>query len=160
MFCCSVVKLCDPWTVACQTVTLWTVALQTPLSMGILQARILEWVVMSSSRGSSQPRDWTQVFCTTGRFFNVWAQGSPRILEWVAYPFSRVSFLSRNWIGGGLDAKVSACNAGDPGSISQLGSFSWRREWKPTPVFLPGESHGQWSLVGYSSWDRKVLNMT
>ena len=36
--------------------TLWTVACQAPLSMGILQARILEWVAMSSSRGSSQHR--------------------------------------------------------------------------------------------------------
>ena len=34
----------------------------TPLSVGILQARILEWVVMPSSRASSQPRDQTQVF--------------------------------------------------------------------------------------------------
>ena len=41
--------------------TLYMVALQAPLSMGILQARILEWVAMSSSRGSSQPRDWTRV---------------------------------------------------------------------------------------------------
>ena len=37
--------------------TPWTVAHQAPLSMGILQARILEWVAMPSSRGSSQPRD-------------------------------------------------------------------------------------------------------
>ena len=40
-------------------VTLWTVAHQAPLSTGILQARILEWVAMLSSRGSSQPRDRT-----------------------------------------------------------------------------------------------------
>jgi len=38
-------------------VTPWTVAHQAPLSMGILQARILEWVAMPSSRGSSQPRN-------------------------------------------------------------------------------------------------------
>ena len=38
-------------------VTPWTVAHQAPLSLGILQARILEWVAMPSSRGSSQPRD-------------------------------------------------------------------------------------------------------
>ena len=31
----------------------------------------------------------------------------------------------------------------------------WRREWQPTPVFLPGEFHGQRSLVGYSPWGRK-----
>ena len=41
--------------------TPWTVAHQTPLSMGISQARILEWVARSSSRGSSPPRDRTQV---------------------------------------------------------------------------------------------------
>ena len=32
----------------------------------------------------------------------------------------------------------------------------WRRKWQPTPVLLPGESHGQWSLVGYSLWGRRV----
>ena len=47
----------------------WTVAHQAPLSMGVLQARILEWVIMSSSRGSSQPRDWTQVSCIADGFF-------------------------------------------------------------------------------------------
>ena len=30
--------------------------------------------------------------------------------------------------------------------------FPWRRQWQPTPVFLPGKSHGQGSLVGYSPW--------
>ena len=40
--------------------TLWTLACQAPLSMGILQARILEWVAMPSSKGSSQPRDQTR----------------------------------------------------------------------------------------------------
>ena len=36
----------------------------------------------------------------------------------------------------------------------------WRREWQPTPVFLPGESHGQRSLVGYSPWGRKESDTT
>ena len=53
--------------------TPWTVAHQAPLSMGILQARILEWVAMPSSRGSSQPRVWTQVSHIEGRFFTIWA---------------------------------------------------------------------------------------
>ena len=49
---------------------------------GILQARVLEWVAISFSRGSSQPRDWTWVSRIPGRFFNVWAtrEGSP--LNW------------------------------------------------------------------------------
>ena len=38
--------------------------------------------------------------------------------------------------------------------------YPWRREWLPTPVFLPGESHGQRSLVGYSPWGHKESDMT
>ena len=36
----------------------------------------------------------------------------------------------------------------------------WRRKWQPTPVFLPGESHGQRSLVGYSPWNHKESDKT
>ena len=48
--------------------------------MGILQARILEWVAMPSSRGSSQPRDRTQVSHIAGRFFTVRATSEE---EWL-----------------------------------------------------------------------------
>ena len=46
-------------------------------------------------------------------------------------------------------------NAGDirdMGLIHGSGRFPWRRAWQPTPVFVPGESHGQRSLAGYSPW--------
>ena len=36
----------------------------------------------------------------------------------------------------------------------------WRRKWQPTPVLLPGKFHGQRSLVGYSPWGCKELDMT
>ena len=36
----------------------------------------------------------------------------------------------------------------------------WRRKWQSTPVLLPGKSHGQRSLVGYSPWGYKELNTT
>ena len=49
--------------------TPWTVAYQAPQSMEIFQARVLEWVAISSSRGSSRPRDWTQVSHIAGRRF-------------------------------------------------------------------------------------------
>ena len=55
--------LCNPMTVAHQAL----------LSMGLLQARILEWIAMSSSIGFSQPRDQTQVSWIAGGFFTVWA---------------------------------------------------------------------------------------
>ena len=38
--------------------------------------------------------------------------------------------------------------------------FFWRRKWQPTPVFMPGKSHGTRSLVGYSPWGRKESDMT
>ena len=40
------------------------------------------------------------------------------------------------------------------------GKIPWRRKWQPTPVFLPGESHGQRSLAGYSPWGRKESDPT
>ena len=60
--------------------TLWTVAHQAPLSMGILQARILEWVAMPSNRGSSRPRDQIHVSCSSriiSRFFTAEPLGKP-----------------------------------------------------------------------------------
>ena len=62
---------------------------------------------------------------------------------------------------GGSDGKESAYSVGDPGSVPGLGrSRDWRRAWQPTPVFLPGEFHGQWSLVGYSPWGLRESDMT
>ena len=40
-----------------------------------------------------------------------------------------------------------------------VGKIPWRRKWQPTPIFLPGESHGQRSLMGYSSWAHKESDM-
>ena len=59
---------------------------------------------------------------------------------------------------GGSDGKESTCNVGDPGLIPGSRKIPWRRAWQPTSVFLPGESHGQGSLVGYSPWDGKELD--
>ena len=54
---------------------------------------------------------------------------------------------------GGTSSKEPA------GDISGLdpwvGKIPWRRKWPPTAVFLPGESHGQRSLAGYSPWGHK-----
>ena len=56
---------------------------------------------------------------------------------------------------GGLDSKASAYNEGDPGSILELGRSPGEGNDIPTPVFLPGKSHGRRSLVGYSPWGHK-----
>ena len=84
---------------------------------GVLQARILEWVAIPFSRGSSQPRDRTQVSCTAGRFFTTEPPGKPTPasgplqmlplgLEWSSslYPhslspfFKSLFFMSRSYL--------------------------------------------------------------
>ena len=83
-----------------------------------------------------------------------------------------MTFMVYRGFPGGSACKEFACNAGDPGFpvalvvknlpasagetsetglIPGMGRFPWRREGQPTPVFLPGESHGQRSLAGYGS---------
>ena len=56
---------------------------------------------------------------------------------------------------GGSNGRESVCNVGKPGLDPWVRKIPWRRAWQPTPVFLPGESRGQRSLVGYSPWGRK-----
>ena len=62
-----------------------------------------------------------------------------------------------------LSDKEPACQCGrckghrfDP----WVGKIPWRRAWQPTPVFLPGECHGQRSLAGYSLWGCKESDTT
>ena len=51
-----------------------------------------------------------------------------------------------------LNGKESACQCRRRGFSSWVRKIPWRRKWQPTPVSLPGKSHGQRSLVGYSPW--------
>ena len=61
-----------------------------------------------------------------------------------------------------LSGKESTCNAGDTGDISLIpgSGRSPGGAWQPTPVFLPGEFHGQSSLADYSPQGRKESDMT
>ena len=61
---------------------------------------------------------------------------------------------------GGSDCKVSCLQCGRPGFDPWVRKILWRREWQPTPVLLPGKSHGQSSIVGYSPQGHKELDTT
>ena len=64
---------------------------------------------------------------------------------------------------GGSEVKASTCicpQCGRPGFDSSVWKIPWRRKWQPTPVFLPGESNGQRSLVGCSPRGRKESDTT
>ena len=60
-----------------------------------------------------------------------------------------------------LSGKEPACQCRRCGFSPWVGKIPWRRKWQPTPVFLPEKSHGQRSLVGYSSpWGCKESDIT
>ena len=61
---------------------------------------------------------------------------------------------------GDSDSKESACNVRGPMVHPWVGKIPWKKPCLPTPVFLPGEFHGQRSLAGYSPWDHKESDMT
>ena len=117
----------------------------------IFQARILEWVAMPSSRESFHPR--IEPLCLTSPVLQ--ADSLPlshpgsigntsfcSVLSLVAQTVKGLPAMRRRWF--------------DP----WVGKIPWRRKWKSTPVLMPGKSHGQGSLVGYSLWGRKESDTT
>ena len=58
-----------------------------------------------------------------------------------------------------FSGKEFACQCGTCRFDPCIRKIPWRRKWQPTPVFLPGESHGQRSLAAYSPWNRKESDM-
>ena len=140
--------------------------------MGILQAKILEWVSMPSSRG---------IFPTQG--------SNPALpyCRWILFFFFlRFSFYLFIFFYQQLSEKAMAPHSNtlawkipwteEPGRLQSVGSLGvrynwatslslftfmhWRRKWQPTPVFLPGESQRQGSLVGCRLWGGTELDTT
>ena len=93
----------------------------------IFQARVLEWVAISFSRGSSWPRDWT---------------GAPAL--------QADSLMSEP------PGNPTACQCRRLRFNSWIRKIPRRRAWQPTPAFCPGESRGQRSLVGYGPEAHRV----
>ena len=63
------------------------------------------------------------------------------------------------WLPCWLSGKEFCCQCRRHGFNPWVGKILWRREWQPTPVFLPGESHEQRSLVGYSPKGHKETRL-
>ena len=77
---------------------------------------------------------------------------SPVLYSWILFILYIVVY--------GSEVKASACSVGDLGSIPGSGRSPGEGNGNPTPVFLPGESHGRRSLVGYSPRGHKESDMT
>ena len=77
-----------------------------------------------------------------------WGMRDVQSSSWHAGSFQLWPVGSRASLG--LSGIESACPCGRPGFNSCVGKIPWMRKWQPTPVFLPGKSHGQKNLKGYS----------
>ena len=105
----------------------------------VLQARIVEWVAMSSYRGSSQPRDQTQVSHTAGGFLTIRATGGWQDQK------------SAGWAGGLETHKVHMLQLKSVSHLLAECLLAWGRSaflyffWKF--IYLPGLSHDMWDLV-------------
>jgi len=111
---------------------------------------------LSSNKGQNghemPPKVWS----------NLWPQGGL-----VNYKLTLTKSIASDWT-----TKSSAiCLYGDwtpccyscstvPEGVQGVGKIPWRRKWQPTPVLLPGKSHGQRSLLGYSPWGHKESDTT
>ena len=107
------------------------------MSLGKLRGLVMDreaWcaVVHGVAKSRISLSDWTEeIFWDSSIFY--WEIYIPPKISW-GFP-------------GGSDDKESTCNAGDPRFNPWVGKIPSRRKWQSTPVLLPGESHGQRSLV-------------
>ena len=101
-----------------------------------------------------QGQTWSEVVLYLPRE-SPWDQHVPVRSVWTpgAHGLSPLSHLP--WLPRWLSDKESACRHWKHGFDPWVGKIPWRRKWQSTPVFLPGESHGQRSLVDYSPWGHK-----
>ena len=125
----------------CLFATAWTVVRQALLSMGIFQARILEWVAVPSFRGSSQPRGCTQVSCM--QVDSLTPEPPGKFTKWDSISLQGIF----RWHSGKESA--SQCRRlkrirFDP----CVGKIPWSGEWQLDQLFFPGKFHGPRSLAG------------
>ena len=121
---------------------------------GILQARTLEWVAISFSRGSSWPRIEPGYPALQADALTSEPPGKPpnTALDIINIYIDHIGLLSAQMVKNPSMQEIHAPSLGQ--------KIPWRRECQPTPVFLPGEVHGQRSLTGYNPWGWKESDMT
>ena len=84
------------------------------------------------------------------------------LLYWWTFPYPTLWFVSIPWSSTlGVKLGFPSCSEVKNSPANAVQSLGWedplRRKWQPTPVFLPGKSHWQRSLMGYSLWDHKIV---
>ena len=133
---------------------------------GIFQARVLQWIAISFSRGSSQPRNQSRVSCIAGRCFTIWAtrEAPCSMVDWIQISMQKSTAsqhagsnqLEHTW---GKDGKESACNAGDPGLIPVSGRSpgGGERFFHPGCQCPPEAQSGRVKVGGEDYWSLSLF---
>ena len=101
-----------------------------------------------------------KVRCQEGRFQILRVGSQQNTDQAILEPIYQFPFLSPWLFPGGSDGKRLYLQCRRPRFDPWVGKSPWRRKWQTTPIALPGKSHGQRSLAGYSLWDLKESDMT
>ena len=126
---------------------------------GILQARTLEWGAFPFSRGSSQPRDWTQVSQIAGRFFTIWA-------TWKAQGCENPGLMRMGDVGGGSSPVANSDLGWTSNQViyrNKLGLLV-RQGWEQGPCDNVSKErlliHGLQSMGSQRVWHHRVTEYT
>ena len=115
------------------------------LALSMIQEMLAIWSLV--------PLPFLNLACTSG--------GSQFTYFWsLTWRFLSITLLASNRLPWWLRRYSVCLQCGRPRFDPWVRKILWRRKWQPTPVYLPRESHGQKSLVGYSLWGRKELDTT
>ena len=128
---------------------------KNPLAMGETWVRYLAWEDPLEKEMQAtpvfSPREFHEQRILAG--YSLWGHKESDTVERLSY----------SHIPGGTSSKESICQCRRHKKLEfdpWVRNIPWKREWQPTPIYLPGKSHGQRSLVGYSLWACKELDMT
>ena len=135
---------------------------KTPQTGQLINNRILFLTVLEagSLRSGSQCGQlkavcWAADFLLCRRLLVVPSRGSGWTALWGLFSKGTNPILYHLSFPGGSDGKL-CLQYRRPGFDPWVGKIPWRKAWQPTPVFPPGKSHGQRSLMGYTPWSCRV----
>ena len=107
--------------------------------------------VSGSRVGQFEPFQWALEHGACFQFSGTW----PCVIQTGGWEYEIMEVGQEAGLPSYLSWKIICLQCRRPGFDSWVRKVLWRKKWQPIPVFLPGESHGQRSLAGYSPQDRK-----
>ena len=108
----------------------------------------MKWRIILIGRESITTRNWNRVFCISEKAMAPHSSTLAWKIPWTEEP-GRLQSMGLLRVGHDWAT-----------SLSLFTFMHWRRKWQPAPVFLPGESQGQWSLMGCRLWGRVESDTT